>query len=789
MKRFLITPLLLIAISLTAQQHFTISGIIKDQSNGETLIGATAYIDGTTIGTTTNTYGFFSLTCPAGNHKLVISYMGYTTYEKEINLSENKKINVDLTPSASELDEVVVTDAESPKVNISTPQMSVNELTSKEIRHIPSILGESDVIQAIQLLPGVTSAGEGASGFNVRGGAEDQNLVLLDEAIIYNSSHLFGFFSVFNADVVKDLKLYKGGIPASYGGRASSVLDMRQKEGNSNNFDLTGGIGLLSSRLAIEGPTFKDRGSFIVAGRTSYAHLFLPLMDIDNSAMFYDVNFKTNFTINENNRLFLSGYLGNDDFDLDGIFSNSYGNISGTLRWNHIFSNKLFSNLSLILSRYNYYLKFDQMGMDMDSDIINYNLKYDFGYYISNNLRLDFGVSGIYYDFDPGKIQPTTDDSQVNLRNLDHKYAFESGIYASLEQKIGARLTMQYGLRYSYFSRIGEQTLNVYENDLPVVYNEEFKIYERANPIGEIRYGNRELMKSYGNFEPRLAMSVQLNNKSSIKASYNRIAQYLHLISNTTSATPLDIWAPSGTFIDPQIANQFAVGYFRNFGGDMLSLETEVYYKTIENRVDYINGAELIAQNHIETEILEGEARAYGIEFILRKYKGKLTGWLAYTLSRAEQRTPGGDAGGPGLNNGDWYNSPYDRRHDISFTGIYRMNDKWSFGANFAFQTGRPVTYPNGQFIYQGMSVPTYSSRNADRLPAYHRLDVSATLTPRKNKNRAWQSQWVFGIYNVYNRQNAASITFGQDIETGANEAVQTSIFGIIPAVTYNFKF
>lgn len=789
MRIYAIIMLLLIPFTGISQSKFTISGTLKDNANGETLFGATVFLKGTSIGTMTNEYGFYSLTAPEGKYTLSISYIGYASIEKEIQLTENIKFNASLKEDTNVLDEVVITSEESKKVDLRSPQMSTTKISSQTIKQIPVVLGEIDIIKSIQLLPGVTNAGEGASGFNVRGGAEDQNLILLDEAIIYNASHLFGFFSVFNNDAIKDVKLYKGGIPAKFGGRVSSVLDVRQKDGNNKEFKLTGGIGLISSRLTAEAPLFGDKGSFLVAGRASYANIFLTLANNENRVGFYDLNLKTNYQLNEKNRLYLSAYFGNDDVSFTNSFFNSYGNLSANLRWNHIFSDKLFSNLSAIYSRYNYDLQLEFVGLDWLSRIDNYNLKYDVDYYLNDKLKFDFGASGIYYKFNPGEIRKLTPESSINEDFLDKKFAVETGIYASLEHKISNKLTAMYGLRYSYFNRFGSQVLNTYANDLPVVYNPTLGIYERAEPTGQINYGDKESIASFGNFEPRFALSYQLNEKSSIKTSYNRMAQYLHLISNTTSATPLDIWAPSGEFLKPQIADQVALGYFRNFKNNMYSIEAETYYKTVKNRIDYINGAELIAQNTIEREILNGDARAYGLEFLLRKNKGDLTGWIAYTLSKSEQRTPGGAAGGPGLNNGDWYNTPFDRTHDLSVTGNYKYNDKWTFNANFVFQTGRPVTYPNGQFQYNGLSIPTYSTRNADRLPSYNRLDVSATLTPRNNKNRKWQGEWVFGIYNLYSRRNAASIRFGVNDESGANEAERTSIFGITPSITYNFKF
>jgi hypothetical protein len=776
-------------VFLCAQTKYTISGVVKDAGNGETLFGATVLLKGTSIGSTTNEYGFYSVTAPEGNYTLITSYLGFTSFERAVHLNSNQKLNIEIKGDAAQLNEVVITAEESKKVDLQTPQMSAAKLSTKDIKQIPVVLGELDLIKSIQLLPGITNAGEGASGFNVRGGAEDQNLILLDEAIIYNASHLFGFFSVFNADAIKDVKLYKGGIPARFGGRASSVLDIRQKDGNSKKFELTGGIGAISSRLAAEGPSFKDKGSFLIAGRAAYANIFLALAGESSRAGFYDLNLKTNYEIDAKNKLYLSGYLGNDNFNLAGFFTNSYGNLSGNLRWNHIFSSKLFSNVSLIYSRYNYNLQIPIEGIDWTSDITNYNARYDFEYYASDKLKFDFGVNAIYYSFNPGMLKPLNSESGVNPEKLDDKFALESGVYASLEHKISKKLTAQYGLRFGYFNRLGKQTINNYANNQPVICNEQLGIYERAEPTSSTHYGKGKSIANFNNFEPRFSLAYQLNDVSSVKASYNRMAQYLHLISNTTSATPLDVWVPSGKFVKPQIANQYALGYFRNLNEGMFSIETEAYYKTIDNRIDYINGAELIAQNTIETEILTGEARAYGLEFLLRRNQGDFTGWIAYTLSKSQQRTPGGAAGGPGINNGKWYNAYSDKSHYISFTGSYKFNEKWRLGANMVFQTGRPVTYPNGQFVYNGLSVATYSNRNADRLPAYHRLDLSATLTPQKNKDRKWQGEWVFGLYNAYNRKNAASISFGQNQQTGITEATRTSIFGIVPSVTYNFKF
>ena len=789
MKKFLIL-FFLGTIALYSQEKVTVSGTVYDNANNETLIGVSIYFPELNAGTSTNEYGFYSLTIPKGTYKIQISYLGFTSITEQITLSENITKNFKLNEEAESLNEIVI-ESDIEKMNVRTPQMSVNKLTSSTIKKIPVVLGEADIIKSLILLPGVTSAGEGASGFNVRGGAADQNLILLDEAIVFNSSHLFGFFSVFNPDVIKDVKLYKGGIPARFGGRLSSVLDIYQKEGNSKEFNLTGGIGLVSSRLLAEGPIEKEKSSFVVAGRASYAHLFLPLFDNDNKAYFYDLNSKINYRFNDRNNVFLSTYFGKDVFGINDSFVNDYGNTVLNLRWNHLFSDKIFSNLSLIYSDYFYGLTLDFVGFEWDSGITNFNLKYDFKHYLNEKFKLTYGINNIYIKFNPGEIIPNREDSGIQADKLIDKYANEFAAYIAAEQKVNDKLTVQYGVRFSNFTRLGQDEINVYADNNPVIYNEEFKRYESAEAIGTESYKRSDVLASFQNFEPRVSLSYLLNNDTSIKMSYNRMAQYLHLLSNTSSPTPLDVWAPSGQFIKPQLLDQYALGYFRSIKNGDYSLETEVFYKDIQNRIDYINGANLIANNEIETVILNGQARAYGLEVLLKKNEGNFKGWLAYTLSRSEQQTLGRTANEPGINSGEWYSTPFDKTHDISLNGSYELSKKWTFNANFLFQTGQPTNYPVGQYEISGLNVPIYDDnrRNADRLPAYHRLDISATLTPEKNKNRRWQSEWVFGIYNLYGRQNAASINFSQNRETFRNEAVQTSIFGLVPSVTYNFKF
>ncbi|MCF6350012.1 MAG: TonB-dependent receptor [Flavobacteriaceae bacterium] len=771
-------------------QQVTLSGKVTNLLDGESLFGVNITTADFKIGTTTNEYGFYTISLPRENQKIIFSYVGFNTKTKQINLVENQTLNIELTEESNTLEEVTISTREAKIRNkIKKPQMSVTQLSVKTIKQIPVVLGEVDILKAITLLPGVTTNGEGSAGFNVRGGAADQNLVLLDEATIYNTSHLFGFFSVFNADAIKDINLYKGGMPAKFGGRVASVLDVRQKDGNSKEFHAVGGIGLISSRLMVEGPLKKDKASFLLAGRTSYVNMFLKAENNNNRVGFYDLNVKLSYEINDNNKLFLSSYFGKDNFKIENFFENSYGNNTFNLRWNHLFNSRFFSNLSLIYSKYDYNLNFNLLEFEWVSDIVDTNLKYDLKYSINDTHKLNFGVNIINYNFNPGELNKTSETSSINEDKLAKKFAVESAVYAELEHKVSNKLNLRYGLRFSSFYRIGKQTMQLYSNDLPIIYNENLGIYERADPIGEMFYDKNKTIASFNGLEPRASLAYQLNYTTSIKASYQNVNQYIHLISNTNSATPLDVWAPSGKYIKPQKSNQYAVGFFKNLKGENYSLEIETYYKDVNNRIDYIDGANLIANNTLETEILAGKSRAYGLEILVKKNKGKFTGWFSYTLSKSEQKIEGRTAIETGINNGNWYNTPYDRTHDLSITGSYNYNKKWRFGSNFIFQTGRPANYPSGQYQFEETTVPVFVTRNAERLPAYHRLDISATLTPKKKVNRKWKSEWVFGIYNLYARRNAASITFGRNEDSGLNEATRTSIFGIMPAITYNFKF
>lgn len=770
------------------KQKFSLTGNVYDVNNNETLAGVNIYIKELKTAVATDENGYFSISVPKGEYTVQVTYIGFQVKEEKISMTKNLKINLKLKDTNQQLDEVVIK-ADKKTINIRKPEMSTNKLTVAEIKKMPAVLGEVDILKSILQLPGVTNSGEGASGFNVRGGSTDQNLVLLDGATVYNTSHLFGFFSIFNSDAIRDLKLYKGGIPAKFGGRVSSVLDINQKDGNNKEFHANGGIGIVSSRFLAEGPIQKDKGAFVIAGRGSYAHLFLKLANNKNSAYFYDLNTKLNYKINENNDVYLSGYYGRDIFSINNLFTNTFGNSIVNARWKHSFSDKTTSNTSLIYSNYDYNLAIQSRMVEWKSSVTSYNFKYDMSQYLNDKLKLNYGVNLLAHEFNPGTVIPTTANSPTIFHQLPKKHAFESAIYLQAEQELSEKLSVSYGLRYSMFYRVGSQTLNTYENNEAVVYNPILKIYEGATPNGTITYKSNETIAKYGNLEPRVAVAYQLSENQSIKASYNRMSQYLHLISNTSSATPLDVWAPSDNFLKPQILDQYALGYFKNFKDGNYSLETETFYKTVKNRVDYIDGADLIDNPAIERVLLNGRARSFGLEVLLRKNTGKFTGFLSYTLSKSEQQTPGRNASEPGINNGDWYVSSYDKLHNLSVTGNYELNKKWSFGGIFALQSGKPVTNPNSQYFYNDIHIPYFEPRNSSRVAAYHHLDLSATYIPKPDKKKGWQAEWVFSVYNIYNRKNAAAVSFAQNPDTGVNEATRLSIFGVIPSVTYNFKF
>ena len=784
MKKIFLLVIFLVSLNINSQNNFTFSGYVLDSQTNELVIGASVIIDELNIGTITNSYGFFSITVKEGDYSVKTQNLGYKDDLQIISLNKNIILNIYLTEEVESLDEVIVME-NTEDIDIELPVLSLNIISGKTIKQTPVVFGESDILKTIQLLPGVSSAGEGASGFNVRGGAADQNLILFDEAIIYNSSHLFGLFSVFNSDAIKEVKLYKGGIPSSYGGRLSSVLDVYQKDGNNQNFSMNGGIGAISSRLLVEGPIQKNQSSFLVASRGTYAHLFLKLTDIENIAYFYDLNTKSNFVIDNKNKIFLSGYFGRDLFKLDGTFMNTYGNSTLNLRWNHLINEKTFSNTSLIFSDYYYGLQLDFVGFDWKSGIKNLNFKFDLKNYYSNIFQFNYGLNVIYYDFNPGTIGPLTPDSGFNFSRLNKKYAFENSTYFDVIHKINSQLSMRYGIRLNQFLRLRQNGLQQYANDDPLYYDNDLKIYDPATPLAGNFDNNSSVFKTYNNIEPRINISYSFNNQS-IKASYNRLNQYLHLISNTSSPTPLDIWVPSGPYIKPQKLDQYALGYYKRIKN--IKIETEIFYKKIKNRLDYIDGADLVANDNIETVILPGKSRAYGFEILLKKSEGRHKFMVAYTLSKSEQKTPGRNSLEDGINFSNWYNTPYDKPHDFSINSEYILSKKLKIVGNFIYQTGQPTNYPNSQYTYMNLNVPNYGKRNSQRLPNYHRMDINLTLTPEK-KNKKIESSWVFGIYNLYDRDNASSIIFRRNNETLKNEAVQISIFGIVPSVTYNFKF
>jgi outer membrane receptor protein involved in Fe transport len=722
-----------------------------------------------------------------GTYTVVISYVGLKNKEKLITVTDDVRINFNMESDSQQLDQVIVTNSKA--VDVRNTQMSVNKLSMEEIKRIPVAMGEPDPLKSLLTLPGVTNAGEASSGFNVRGGAADQNLILLDGAPVYGDSHMFGFFSVFNADVVSSLDLYKGGIPSKFGGRVSSVLDVNQQTGDFENYKVNGGIGLISSRLLVQGPITKGKGSFIVAGRTSYAHLFLKLADNKNSAMFYDLNAKVNYRFGANNSIAFSGYFGNDVFDISDRFSSTFGNKMGILSWKHKFSDNLNTNLSTFFSVYNFNLGITPERFEWDNTITTYGIKYNWNHSLSEKFKLNYGFDGQYYNFNPGTVKPTSSDSQFNYKQLDKKYAFESSVYLDFEHQITEKLNLRYGLRYSMFYRLGGEDISIYEDGKAVVYNPTYNIYEEGTPIGTKSYSSGETISKFNNLEPRAALSYAFNENTSVKASYNRMAQYIHMLSNTQSPLPMNIWTPSGPFAKPQLLDQYAAGFFKNFKDGDYSFEGELFYKKIQNRIDYIDGADILANNNIEQVILSGKARSYGMELLFRKNAGDFTGWVSYTLSRAEQKTPGRTAEEPGIANGDWYLSGYDKLHNLSIVGNYEYSPKWSFNANFTLQSGQPVTYANGYYEFGGINIPNFSLRNENRLPIFHHLDLAATYTPKPDKKKGWQSYWVFSIYNIYNRKNAASMTFATNDDTGANETRRLSIFGIVPGISYNFKF
>ena len=799
MKRLLLL-LAVLPTFLFSQEKYTISGYVKDAANGESLIGATVLIQELGSGNITNVYGFYSITLPPGDYTVEYRYIGFLKQTQQVSLTENKRIDIEMAEEGTALQEVVVT-AKAEDENVTSTEMSVAELDIKTINKIPAFLGEVDVIKSIQLLPGVSSVGEGSSGFNVRGGSVGQNLVLLDEAPIYNTSHMLGFFSVFNPDAVKDVKLYKGGIPARFGGRLCSVLDVRMKEGNSKEFEANGGIGTIFSRLALEGPIKKDKASFIVAGRRSYIDILArPFTDVfDNGAglYFYDLTTKANWNISENDRIYVSGFFGRDVFNFDENQGINWGSKTGTFRWNHLYNDRLFSNLTFYISDYDYELKFGENELDKfqwQSNITTYDVKPEFTYFINTRNEITFGAEAILYRFSPAEASFVSNGDAREF-SVPKKRSLEYGVYLANKQNISADLDLEYGIRFSGFSYLGG-SYYTFNDTIPG---------SRRLPTEVFEADKWETIENYNNFEPRISLKYQLTSTSSVKASYNRMAQYIHLISNTTASNPLDIWTPSTNNIKPQTGQQWALGYFKNFQDNTYEFSVETYFRSTHNQLDYIDGAELFINELLEGDVISGDGRAYGAEFYLKKNKGRLTGWVSYTLGRTELKIDGINYGDDQQNRvGQWYPTRYDQLHNLKISGFYELNDRWSVSSNFTYLSGTPTTFPTHQYPTGGgfINVPenANNSRNDLRIPDYHRLDVSFTLLgkelDRRGNVRKNRDSLVFTVYNIYNRRNPFSIYFwqGEDRvpmgDPAPTRATQVSILGsFVPSVTYNFKF
>jgi hypothetical protein len=773
-KSLLFILFLLISViaipSAYAQKSYTISGIIKDSATGETLIGATVRLQELQSGTTTNAYGFFSLTAPEGDFNLVISYVGYQTVSQPIKLNKNSQVNILLTGSNA-LTEVVISGNTRKNENVESAQMGLTRLDLSQVNNVPVIFGEKDVLKTIQLLPGVKTTGDGNTGFYVRGGNSDQNLILLDEAVVYNASHLFGFFSTFNSDAIKDVNLYKGGMPAQYGGRLSSVLDIKMLDGNDKKYTVQGGIGLIASRIKVEGPIVKDRGSFMVSARRTYADLFLKLSPDSTtrgaSLYFYDLNAKVHYRFDDRNTIYLSGYFGKDVLGLKDNFETNWGNQTATLRLNHIFNNKLFLNTSVIYSNYNFTVQSFSNNNDfkVHSKIRDFNLKEDFEYFIASQNTLHFGVNGTHHSIQPGEIN-SSNNSAVNPQTIQSRNGIESSAYVSDDWHVSDKLNLLFGVRLAAFALYGPGT---------------FKTYSNGAAIASQDYSSGQIVKSYANLEPRFSASFKFDDQTSIKGSYNRNTQNINLISNSTASSPTDLYVMSSNNIKPGISDQVALGFFKNSANNQYEFSTEIYYKKLQNQIDYKNGAQLIANQDVESQLVYGQGRAYGWEVFFKKRYGRLNGWIGYTLSKTENRFDG-------INNGNYFAARHDRTHDMSVVGIYKLSNRWTLSGTFVYGTGNAVTYPHGKYLVGGLTTLYYSERNADRLPAYSRLDLGATFDGKQHKR--FHSSWTFGLYNAYNRKNPYTITFQDDPnDKTRTQAVKTSLFGRIPSVTYNFTY
>ncbi len=774
-KTYILIVIVLLSFPAISQKY-TLSGYLKDANNGEELLYATVFVKNSSDGTITNEYGFYSLTLPKGTYIISYTYMGYVSKEIKINLNKNISKTIELNAQSNDIEEVIINEERS-DANVTNTEVSTIKLNIKESKLVPVLFGEQDILKTMQLMPGVSASSEGSSGFFVRGGDSDQNLILLDEAPVYNASHLMGFFSVFNSDALKDLKMFKGGIPAQYGGRISSVTDIRMKNGNMKKFEASGGIGLISSRLTVEGPIKKEKASFIISARRTYADLLVRTFSKkfdDLKLYFYDLNAKTNINLGKNDRLYLSGYLGRDAFGT-GFMGFDWGNKTATLRWNHVLNNKLFSNTSLIYSDYDYGFKvgFESLEVTMDAGIYDYNFKQDFNWYLNKTNTINFGLQSMYHRFKPMRFSikfendstEETDTEETTDTDLSEQLALESAVYISNKQKLGKKISLQYGVRFTMFNNIGPYVTKTYDANSEVT--------------DSIVYAENEFYSPYYGIEPRLNATFLLNETSSLKASYNRTYQYLHLLSNSTSGSPTDMWMPSAPNIKPEYGDQVALGYFRNFKNNSYEFSIEGFYKDLKNQVDFKDGADAFGNPDIEAELVFGIGRAYGLEFLLKKTVGKFSGWVSYTLLKSERQF---DAISP-----NWFSARQDRTHDFSLVASYKLTPKIIFSGTWVYYTGDAVTFPAGKYEIDGNLINLYTERNGDRMPDYHRLDLGITYI-LKDTNKFYNDLNV-SVYNVYNRKNAYSITFKENEVTGKTEAERMSLFGIVPSITWNFRF
>lgn len=755
-------------------ERISLSGNVKDAANGEALIGVTVYVKELKTGNTSNNYGFYSLSIPKGKYTVEYSYVGFAPVTRSIDLSTSVQENVELKATANEMQEVVVTSRRKDS-NISANLMSAKQVSINTIRKMPALMGEVDLLKAVQLLPGVVSAGEGTSSFSVRGGGVDQNLIVLDEATVYNASHLLGFFSVFNNDAIKNMTLYKGDIPATYDGRLSSLLDVQMKDGNAKKFSGSGGVGLISSRLTLEGPIGSEKTTFIVSARRTYADLFLKLSSDknikENTLYFYDLNAKLTHRFDDKNRLYISGYLGEDVFKRKEMGFN-FGNSTLTARWNHLFSQKLFSNFSFNYSNYNYELfrnPDNGTGVDWQYHMRDISFKADFSWFFTPSNTFKFGYNSTLHKLKPGTVSFTGGSVAYQDYILPDVNAFEHALYVFDEYQITKDFSAKAGLRLTGFSSIGSGT----------VYNFD----KNHNAMDSTVYKSGQFIKTYYRLSPRLGLNYRLGELSSVKASYARTYQFLQMASNSTAGTPLDLWFTAGKNIRPQSCDQFAVGYFRNFFNNQVEGSVELFYKKMGNTIDFKDHADLLLNPKLEGELRFGHSKAYGAEMMVQKTEGKLTGWISYTYSRTERTIKG-------INDDATYLAPYDRPHTVYIVGNFDLSSRMSFGANFVYCTGQPITYPIARMELGNVVEPIYSKRNEYRMPDYNRLDVSLTIKSKTKPNRKWSSEWNFSIYNVYAHKNAWAINFVND-ENNPNvtKAQMTYLFTFVPSITYNFKF